>query len=77
VIAAAAATPAVAAGEPKNQPPFTRPVQSPPTVVVTNPDDGFSWVDAAIGAAAGVGATCAAGALAALAWTTRRTAIAQ
>jgi hypothetical protein len=64
-------------GEAKNQPPFNGTVQVPPTIVVTSTHSGFSWLDAAIGAAAGVGATCATGALAALAWTSRRTAAAQ
>jgi hypothetical protein len=59
-------------GEPKNEPPFISPVQDPPTVVVTSTDDGFSWVDALIGAAAGVGATCLLGGLAAFALATRR-----
>ena len=71
------ATRSVVTGEAKNRPPFNGPVQSPPTIVLTNTHDGFSWLDAAIGAAAGVGATCATGALAALAWTARRTATAQ
>jgi hypothetical protein len=63
-------------GEPKNEPPFTGPVQQPPTVIVTDTRDGFRWVDAAIGAAAGVGATFVAAGLAAVALGTRRKAAA-
>ena len=72
VVAAGTAAPALAGGEPKNQPPFTGPVETPATVVVTSGHSGFSWGDAGIGAAAGIGATCAAVALGALALTTRR-----
>jgi hypothetical protein len=59
-------------GEPKTQPPFTGPVPELPTVIVTDTSDGFRWVDAAIGAAAGVGATFVAAGLAAFALGTRR-----
>ena len=37
-------------GEPKNEPPFTRPA----TVVVVS-GSGFDWTDGGIGAAAGIG----------------------
>lgn len=59
-------------GEPKNEPPFTGPVQEPPTVIVTDTRDGFRWVDAAIGAAAGLGTTFVAAGLAAFALARRR-----
>jgi hypothetical protein len=72
----AAATQPFVSGEPKNQPPFTGPVQEPPTVIVTDTRDGFRWADAAIGAAAGVGAMFVAAGLAAFAWGTRRKAAA-
>ena len=50
---------ALAGGEPKNEPPFTRPV-----VVVASSRSGFSWRDGAIGGLGGVGITLAgAGAL--------------
>lgn len=70
-VRAAAVQPFVS-GEPKNQPPFTGPVEQPPTVIVTDTRDGFRWADAAIGAGAGVGAVFVAAGLAALALTTRR-----
>ena len=62
------------AGEPKNELPFTSAGQTRPTITVTSTHDGFSWVDAAIGAAAGAGLTCAGAGLAAFAWATRRSA---
>jgi hypothetical protein len=68
-----AVTSSALTGEAKNRPPFSGSVQ-PQTIVLANAHDGFSWLDAAIGAAAGVGATCATGALAAFAWTARRSA---
>src|SRR5581483_12270714 len=42
------------AAEPKNELPFTRSVAIPETIVV-QASNGFSWVDAAIGAAAAIG----------------------
>ncbi len=62
------------AGEPKNELPFTSAGQDRPTITVTSTRDGFSWLDAAIGAAAGAGLTCAGAGLAAFAWATRRSA---
>jgi hypothetical protein len=56
-------------GEPKNEPPFTRPVTTgaagtAPATIVIRSSQGFSWADAAIGLAAGIGiAASAAGAL--------------
>ncbi len=56
-------------GEPKNEPPFTRPVatvaaDTNPATVVIRSSEGFSWSDAAIGLAAGMGiAAAVAGAL--------------
>jgi len=61
-------------GEPKNEQPFTSAVQDRPTIAITTTHDGFSWLDAAIGAAAGAGVTCAGAGLAAFAWATRRSA---
>ena len=72
VIAAATAVPAFAGGEPKNEAPFVGSLNAPPTVVVTNEGSSFSWGDAAIGAAAGVGAVFAVAAVATLARGTRR-----
>jgi hypothetical protein len=72
VIAAATAVPAFGGGEPKNEAPFVGSVNAPPTVVVTNGGSSFSWGDAAIGAAAGVGAVFAVAAVATLARGTRR-----
>ena len=40
-------------GEPKNTPPFTRPVAGGTGIVVNRP--GFSWLDAGIGAAGALG----------------------
>jgi hypothetical protein len=59
-------------GEPKNQAPFNGPVDTPTTVIVSSTHSSFSWLDAGIGAAAGVGATCAAAGVAALTRTSRR-----
>jgi hypothetical protein len=70
------ATQSIVSGEPKNEPPFNGTVQEPPTVVVTTTGDGFSWLDAAIGAAVGIGATCVAAGLAAFALGARRNAAA-
>jgi hypothetical protein len=61
-------------GEPKNEPPFTNPVGEQPTIVLADTSDPFSWIDALIGAAAGVGITCAAAGLGAFAWASRRNA---
>jgi hypothetical protein len=72
VIAAAMAVPALAGGEPKNEPPFIGSVDAPPTVVVADGGSAFSWGDAAIGAAAGAGALFAIAAVAALARANRR-----
>jgi hypothetical protein len=66
------ATQQFVSGERKNEPPFTGPVQQPPTVIVTDGRDGFRWVDAAIGAAAGAGATFVVAGLAAFVLGTRR-----
>jgi hypothetical protein len=66
----------IVSGEPKNEAPFNGTVQEPPTVVVTTTGDGFSWIDAAIGAVAGIGATCVAAGLAVFALGTRRNAAA-
>ena len=68
----AVASQSVVSGEPKNQAPFTGPVEQPPTVIVTDTPNGFRWVDAAIGAGAGVGLVFVAAGLAALALGTRR-----
>ena len=55
----------VIAGEPKNQLPFTLPVSSQSPTIIVRAGSGFSWGDAAIGAAATLGlALAAAGALA-------------
>ena len=58
-------------GEPKNQPPFTTPVVQG-TTIVTTPGHGFSWLDSAIGAAAGAGLVFAGLGSLLLARTTRR-----
>ena len=52
---------AFAGGEPKNQPPFTRPVPQTTTIVVEQPAGGFHWVDALIGAGAVLGTGLAGG----------------
>jgi hypothetical protein len=58
-------------GEPKNQPPFTTPVVQGTTIVATS-GRGFSWLDGAIGAAAGVGLVFVGLGSVLLARTTRR-----
>jgi hypothetical protein len=76
VLSAAVLAPtALAAGEPKNQPPFTRPVDGTalvrgepkndvpftrPAEIVVEPSGGFAWTEATIGATAGAGAALAA-----------------
>jgi hypothetical protein len=59
-------------GEPKNELPFTAPQGVHPTLVIGTTDAGFSWADAAIGAAAGVGALSIVGGLAVLTLASRR-----
>ena len=54
-VAATLAAAAPAAGDSKRQPTTSKPVP-----VIVRPSDGFHWGDAAIGAAAGVGAAIAA-----------------
>jgi predicted NBD/HSP70 family sugar kinase len=57
----------VISGEPKNQLPFTLPVRSQSSTIIVRASSGFSWGDAAVGAAATLGlAIAAAGALALL-----------
>jgi hypothetical protein len=53
-VALALAPAALAGGEPKNEWPFTRPVQEGATIVLRD-ENGFAWFDAALGAAAGLG----------------------
>jgi hypothetical protein len=61
-------------GEPKNEPPFTNPVDEAPApaLIVADTHNGFRWADAGIGAAAGLGLALVAVGLAAFALTTRR-----
>ena len=53
-VAATSANDIVPRGEPKNEPPFTRPVSEGATIVVRG-ESGFDWLDATLGALAGLG----------------------
>lgn len=61
-------------GEPKNESPFTNPVDvaPAPAIIVADTRTGFRWADAGVGAAAGLGLALVAAGLAALALTGRR-----
>ncbi|HEV7567819.1 MAG TPA: hypothetical protein VGO31_17875 [Microbacteriaceae bacterium] len=61
----------VISGEPKNQLPFTLPVRTHSSTIIVRAGSGFSWGDAAIGAAAMLGVALAAAGALALAHTPR------
>jgi hypothetical protein len=53
-VATTSSSDVVPQGEPKNEPPFTRPVAEGATIVLRD-KNGFAWLDAAVGAIAGLG----------------------